>query len=113
MHSPFDVGQPHVAAGVAEGEAFVVEAEQVQDRGVPVVDVQLVDHRFVTEVVGGSVLDTTLHSAAGHRGCESRVVVVATKQTAHKTPQPRLMSGNLLNNELLRIFTQDAFLLRC
>ena len=34
-----DVGQPLVAAAVAEGQPRVVEAEQVQDRGVQVVDV--------------------------------------------------------------------------
>ena len=33
------VGQAVVAAGVAIGEAFVVEAHQVQDCGVEVVDV--------------------------------------------------------------------------
>ena len=38
-HMPVDVGQAEIAAGVAVGEPFVVEAEQVQDRGVQVVDV--------------------------------------------------------------------------
>jgi hypothetical protein len=37
---PPDVGQAEVAAGVAVGEALVVEAEQVQDRGLEVVDVR-------------------------------------------------------------------------
>ncbi len=39
-----DVGQAEVAAGVAVGELLVVEAQQVQHRGVQVVDV----HRFST-----------------------------------------------------------------
>jgi hypothetical protein len=30
MLPAFDVGQPHVAAGVAERESFVVDAEEVQ-----------------------------------------------------------------------------------
>ena len=37
-----DVGQAEVAAGVAVGELLVVEAQQMQDRGVEVVDVDLV-----------------------------------------------------------------------
>src|SRR4051794_24035982 len=37
-HGAGDVGQAEVAAGVAEGQAFVVDAQQVQDRGVEVVD---------------------------------------------------------------------------
>ena len=36
---PGNIGQPKVAAGVAVGQACVVEAEQVQDRRVEVVDV--------------------------------------------------------------------------
>ena len=41
-HIPGDVGQAEVAAGVAEGQPLVVQAEQVQERGVQVVDVDLV-----------------------------------------------------------------------
>ena len=41
-HRSVHVGQAEVAAGVAVGELFVVEAQQVQDRGVQVVDVDRV-----------------------------------------------------------------------
>ena len=47
-----DVGQAEVAAGVAVGQPLVVEAEQVQDRGVQVVDVDLVLDGVVAVVVG-------------------------------------------------------------
>ena len=50
-----DVGQAEVAAGVAVGEAFVVEAEQVQDRGLQVVDVDRVLDDVEAEVVGAAV----------------------------------------------------------
>ena len=40
-----DVGQAEIAAGVAVGEPLVVEAEQVQDRGVEVVDADRVLRR--------------------------------------------------------------------
>ena len=37
-HVPVHVGQPAVDAVVADGQLRVVDAEQVQDRGVDVVD---------------------------------------------------------------------------
>ena len=54
-HLAVDVGQAEVAAGVAVGELLVVEAEQVQDRGVQVVDVDLVLDGGEAELVGGAV----------------------------------------------------------
>ena len=46
------VGQAEVAALEAEGELRVVEAEQVQDRGVQVVNVDAVLDGVEAEVVG-------------------------------------------------------------
>ena len=37
-HLPLGVGEAEIAAGVAVGEFFVIESEQMQDGGVPVVD---------------------------------------------------------------------------
>ena len=45
-------GQPLVAAVAEEGQPLVVEAEQVQDRGVQVVDVDLVLDGVEAELVG-------------------------------------------------------------
>ena len=50
--SPADVGQPEVAALEAEGQLGVVEAEQVQDRRLQVVDVDAVLDRREAELVG-------------------------------------------------------------
>ena len=50
-----DVGQPEVAAGVAVGELLVVEAQQMEDRGVQVVDVDLVLDGLEAELVGGAM----------------------------------------------------------
>ena len=50
-----DVGQAEVAAGVAVGELRVVEAQQVQDRGVQIVDVNSVLDGLEAELVGGAV----------------------------------------------------------
>ena len=44
-HFPGHVGQAEVAAVVAVGQLLVVEAQQVQDRGVQVVDADAVDRR--------------------------------------------------------------------
>ena len=52
-----DVGQPEVAAGVAIGQPGVIEAQQVEDRGVEVVDVDLVVDGVVAVIVGGAVDD--------------------------------------------------------
>ena len=51
----FDVGQTEVPARVAVGEAFVVEAEEVEDGGVQVVDVDFVLDGAEAEVVGRAV----------------------------------------------------------
>ena len=47
-------GQPLVAAVAGEGQALVVEAEQVEDRGVQVVDVDPVLDGVQAELVGGA-----------------------------------------------------------
>ena len=77
-HAALDVGQTHVATGVTESETLVIETQQVQDCGVPVVNVNFVFDGFVTEVVCRAVADASLHTAASHPGRVARVVVVAT-----------------------------------
>ena len=70
------VGEAEVAAGVVVGEAFVVEAEEVEDGGLEVVDVDLVLGDVEAEVVGFAV-GAGLGAAAGHEGGEGLRVVVA------------------------------------
>ena len=77
-----DVGQAEVAAGVAVGELLVVEAEQVQDRGVQVVDVDLVLDGLEAELVGRAVdVPPFTPPPASHIG-EAVVVVVAAVDLA-------------------------------
>src|SRR4051812_19326949 len=52
---PVDVGETEVTAAVTEGELLVVEAHEVEDRGVKVVDVHAVDDGVEPEFVGGAV----------------------------------------------------------
>ena len=54
-HGVVDVGQAEVAAGVAISELLVVEAHQVQDRGVQIVDMNRLLGGFEAELVGGAV----------------------------------------------------------
>ena len=76
-HSAVDVSQAEVAAAVAVGEPRVVEAEEVEHRGLQVVYVHRFFNRFEPEFVGRSIHGATLHAAAGHPYGESVMVVVA------------------------------------
>src|SRR5215467_14559433 len=69
------------AAGVAVGQLLVVEAEQVQDRRVPVVDMHRLLDRLIAVVVGLAVGEAALDAAAGHPGRVRLVVVVAAVVT--------------------------------
>ena len=62
---PVDVGQPVVAALEVVGQPFVVDAQEVEDRGLEVVDVDGVLGDVVAEVVGLAVGDAGLDAAAG------------------------------------------------
>src|SRR6478672_406962 len=67
-------------------QAFVVDAHQVQNRGIDVANMNGVPDDIVAEVVGFAMNDTTLDSAARHpHGVTARMVVpsiiVATQFT--------------------------------
>src|SRR5947208_326903 len=64
-HASRHVGQPKVAAAVAIGELEVVETEQVQDRGVQVVNVDAILNRFEANLVGLAILNAPFDAAAG------------------------------------------------
>ena len=76
------VGETEIAAGVAISEARVVEAHELQDRGVKIVDVDRLIYGPEAELVRRAVYVTALHAAAGHPHRESVVVVVATVELA-------------------------------
>ena len=60
------------------GELRVIEAEQVEDCRVPVVDVQTVLDGPVADLIRRSVAQTALHTAASHPDRVAFVVVIAT-----------------------------------
>ena len=72
-----DVGEAEVAAVVEVSEAFVIEAEEVQNGGVEIVGVHGVDAGFETDLIGGAVGDAAFHAAAGEEGGEGPVVMFA------------------------------------
>src|SRR5688572_14933920 len=71
------VGQAEVAAGIAVGEPLVIEAQQVEHRGVQIMDVDAVFHGAEAELVCSSMYASAPNAAAGHPHGEAPVVVVA------------------------------------
>ena len=62
-----DIGQAAIDAVVSHRELFVVDSQQVQDRGVDVVDVSRIVSvgRLVAPLVAGAVRGATLDAATG------------------------------------------------
>ena len=73
----FDVGEAALDAVVLEGEALVVEAEEVEDGGVEIVEGVDVLHGFLAEVIALACADAGLHACAGHPAGEAVGIVVA------------------------------------
>ena len=73
-----DVGEAEIAAFESVDEAFVVEAEEVEDSGLDVVDVDGVFGDLHAEFVGGAVGDAGFDAAAGHPHGEGLGVVIAS-----------------------------------
>src|SRR5688572_23923093 len=62
---PMHIGEPVVAAAEAVGEPRVIEAEQVENRGVKVVHVDLVFSHRRAEIIRRAVSQTALYASAG------------------------------------------------
>src|SRR5438105_2411065 len=69
-----DIRQPEIAARVAIGEARVIEAHEMKDRGVEVVDVSGILSRRVTVLVGNAEAESTLRATAGQEAGETTAV---------------------------------------
>lgn len=66
-------------AVVVVAEAFVIEAEQVEDGGVEVVNARDIDGGFPAELIGlAVVLGSGLHASAGEDAGEAAGIVIAT-----------------------------------
>ena len=73
------VGQAEIATGIAIGKSFVVEAEQVQNGCVQIVNVNAVLHRFGAEFVGTPERQAAANTASGHPKGKGVGVMAATK----------------------------------
>src|SRR4051812_13890018 len=71
-----DVGQSEISALESVGQLGVIEAEQVEDRGVKVVDMHPVLDDAEAEIIGLPVGDPGLDAAAGHPHREGVGMVV-------------------------------------
>src|SRR4051794_20308323 len=71
------VGEAEVAARVAVGEPGVVQAHQVEDRGVEVVDMHGVFGHAVAQLVGAAVAEPGPGAPADEEAGEAGVVVAA------------------------------------
>ena len=76
-----DVGEAEVAALMAICQLLVVDAEQVQTCGMPVMNVNRVLCDTESEVIGAAVRDAFLHSATGHPDAEALFVVVTARRS--------------------------------
>jgi len=72
-----NVGESPLEAVVEIGEPGVIEAEQMQDRGVEVVEGPHVLGRFDTEVIGCPVAHPLSHASSSHPAGEAVRIVVA------------------------------------
>src|SRR5215467_6268316 len=77
-HYAGDVGQPEVAATEAVGQLLVIEAEQVENRGVEIVNVHPVLHRVIADIIGRSVNEARLDAAPGHPDRVAVRIVIAS-----------------------------------
>ncbi len=73
-----DVGQPEVASRVTIGQLLVVEAHQVQNRRVEIVNMHSLIHCGEAEVIAGTVHGAAFHPPARQPNGEAMIVVVST-----------------------------------
>ena len=77
-HLAMHVCQPEIAAGVAIGKFLVIESEEVKQRRVQIVHVDLVLGGREAELIRGAVHDTLLQSATREpRRKPVRIVIAA------------------------------------
>src|SRR5262245_25875509 len=76
-HIAVDVGEAEVAAGVAIGQARVVESHQMQDRRVQVVDMDPVFGGAEAKVIGGAIGKAAANAAAREKHRKAPRIVIA------------------------------------
>src|SRR6516165_8240945 len=72
-----NVGEPAFAAVVVKAQALVVEAEQMQNGGVEIVDGRYLVNCLITEFVGGTVAKRGLDAGARQPDRKSLGIVIS------------------------------------
>src|SRR5262245_35342626 len=73
----FNAGQPYVESAEAIAEPLVVDPEQVQNRGVQIVQVHRIFGDVVAEVVGAAVFDAAANAATRQPHRETAAMMIA------------------------------------
>jgi hypothetical protein len=77
-HLAMDIGETEVATLESVGELRVIEAEQMENRRVQVVNMDRVASDVESKIIGRAVRIAALHAAASHPHAEAPVVVIPT-----------------------------------
>ena len=70
------VCQPKVTSRILERQPLMVQAQQVQDRGMQIVHVDFVGDGFESQFVGGPVCDAAFEAASGQPGGKTLGVMI-------------------------------------
>ena len=106
MHNmTVDVRQPMVSSGMAVGELFVIQTQQMQDGGVPVVNVDGILHGFVAVLISGTKRHPAFDTPARH---PQRVPLVVV--SASVPPLPVGRAAKLASPDDQRVFEHVALL---
>src|SRR4051812_9097110 len=81
-HLAVNVGEPEVAALEPVGELFVIEAKQMENGGLQIVDMNFVAGNGKPEFVGFAIHEPVLHAAPGEEHGEAVGIMVAAKNFA-------------------------------
>ena len=100
------VGEAEITAGVTIGQALVVDAEEVQDGGVDVMDIDGSFDRKVAEVVELTVAGAGTQTCAGHPDGEAPGMMVAARFVAAAFGVGR--AAKLSGEDDERVFQQAA-----
>ena len=78
-HLAGNIGQPKIATIVTIGQAFVIDAQQVQNGGVQVVDADPIDHGLEADFVGLTVVNAAANTGPSQLGGEGVGIVIAAR----------------------------------
>ena len=100
-----DIRQPVIATAMMIGEPGVIEAHEMQDRSVQVVDVNFVLNGVPAKLIGGAMHHAAFHTATGHPHRKAERMVLPAIRTFGRGRSPKFASPK---NE--RVFEQTATL---